>query len=102
MLTGVPGAFTPVCTDFHLPGLILAADELSDAFVMSAWAKAQGAGDMFLMMADPDAEFAQAMGLDTDAGSFGLGIRSERYASLLEGGACFERWTSRPTLSIAM
>lgn len=99
VLIGVPGAFTPVCTDFHLPGFVLAADELkergvdrvavisvNDAFVMGAWGRSEGAGDGFVMIADPDAVFAKAMGLDTDASSFGLGTRSERYAAIIKDG----------------
>jgi peroxiredoxin len=93
VLIGVPGAFTPVCSDFHLPGFVLAADQLkakgiekiavvsvNDAFVMGAWGLAEGAGPEFVMIADPDAAFAKAMGLDT------LGTRSERYAAVIEDG----------------
>ena len=99
VLIGVPGAFTPVCSDFHLPGFVLAADQLkekgvdriavvsvNDAFVMGAWGRAEEAGEEFLMIADPDAAFAKAMGVATDASSFGLGTRSERYAAIIRDG----------------
>ena len=99
VLIGVPGAFTPVCSDFHLPGFVLAADQLrakgvdrvavvsvNDAFVMDAWGKSESASEDFIMIADPDAAFATAMGLATDASSFGLGTRSERYAAILKDG----------------
>jgi peroxiredoxin len=99
VLIGVPGAFTPVCSDFHLPGFVLAAGQLkekgvdriavvsvNDAFVMGAWGRSEEAGEEFLMIADPDAAFARAMGMDTDAGSFGLGVRSERYAAIIRDG----------------
>jgi peroxiredoxin len=99
LLIGVPGAFTPVCTDFHLPGLVLATDQLTakgidkiavvsvnDAFVMNAWGNHAGVGEKFVMIADPDADFTRAMGLDTDASAFGLGTRSERYVVLLRDG----------------
>ncbi|ODU01295.1 MAG: peroxiredoxin [Pseudonocardia sp. SCN 72-86] len=99
LLVGVPGAFTPVCSDFHLPGLVFSAEEIvakgvariavvsvNDAFVMSAWGDESGIGGEFLMVADPDANFTKAMGLDTDASDFGLGVRSERYAALLRDG----------------
>jgi peroxiredoxin len=99
LLVGVPGAFTPVCTDFHLPGLVLAAEELTakgieriavvsvnDAFVMNAWGNHNNVGTNFVMVADPAANFTKAMGLDTDAAAFGLGVRSERYAAILRGG----------------
>ena len=99
VLIGVPGAFTPVCSDFHLPGFVLAADELkekgvdkvavvsvNDAFVMGAWGRSERAGEEFIMIADPDAAFTTAMGMDTDASSFGLGSRSERYAAIIKDG----------------
>ncbi len=99
VLIGVPGAFTPVCTDFHLPGFVLAADQLkekgvekiavvsmNDAFVMGAWGRSEDVTAEFVMVADPDAAFARAMGLDTDASSFGLGTRSERWAAVIQDG----------------
>lgn len=99
VLIGVPGAFTPVCSDFHLPGFVLAADQLkekgvdkvavvsvNDAFVMGAWGRSESVPGEFVMIADPDAAFAKAMGLATDASSFGLGTRSERYAAVIEDG----------------
>lgn len=99
VLIGVPGAFTPVCKDFHLPGYVLAADRLAakgidtiavvsvnDAFVMQAWGEYSGVGENFLMIADPQAEFTRAMGMATDASAFGLGQRSERYAAVLVDG----------------
>jgi peroxiredoxin len=85
VLFAVPGAFTPVCSDFHLPGFVLRADDLkakgidtiacvavNDPFVMSAWGKAEGANGDIIMLADPDAAFTSAMGMDTDASEFGL------------------------------
>ena len=99
VLIGVPGAFTPVCSDHHLPGFVLRADDLrakgvttiaclsvNDAFVMGAWGRAEGADESVLMIADPDAAFTRAMGLATDASDFGLGTRSERYAAVLQDG----------------
>jgi glutaredoxin/glutathione-dependent peroxiredoxin len=98
VLFGVPGAFTPVCSDFHLPGFVLKVDDLkakgveqifcvsvNDAFVMGAWARSEDAVGI-TMLADDAAAFASAMGLTTDASSFGLGVRSERYAAILEDG----------------
>jgi glutaredoxin/glutathione-dependent peroxiredoxin len=98
VLFGVPGAFTPVCSDFHLPGFVLMTDDLrakgvekifcvsvNDAFVMGAWAKSENAVGI-TMLADDAAAFTAAMGLTTDASSFGLGTRSERYAAILEDG----------------
>jgi peroxiredoxin len=98
VLFGVPGAFTPVCSDFHLPGFVLMTDDLrakgvekifcvsvNDAFVMGAWAKSENAVGI-TMLADDAAAFTTAMGLTTDASAFGLGTRSERYAAVLEDG----------------
>jgi peroxiredoxin len=98
VLFGVPGAFTPVCSDAHLPGFVLRADDIrakgvdtiacvsvNDAFVMAAWARTEDA-DGLVMLADDAARFTTAMGLDTDASSFGLGTRSQRYAAVIEDG----------------
>ncbi|HEU0101438.1 MAG TPA: peroxiredoxin [Mycobacteriales bacterium] len=99
VLFGVPGAFTPVCSDHHLPGFVLRAGDLrakgvqtiaclsvNDAFVMSAWGRAEGADGAVLMIADPDAAFTRAMGLAMDASDVGLGTRSQRYAAVLHDG----------------
>jgi peroxiredoxin len=98
VLFGVPGAFTPVCSDFHLPGFVLKTDDIrakgidtiacvsvNDAFVMGAWARSEDA-EGIVMLADDAATFTTAMGLDVDASSFGLGTRSERYAAIIENG----------------
>ncbi len=98
VLFGVPRAFTPVCSDFHLPGFVLKIDDLkakgveqifcvsvNDAFVMGAWAKSEDAVGI-TMLTDDTAAFTSAMGLTGDASSFGLGTRSERYAAILENG----------------
>ena len=99
VLFAVPGAFTPTCSDHHLPGFKIRADDLkakgvdtiaclsvNDAFVMGAWARAQGIGDDIVMLADGNAEFTKAMGLELDATAAGLGIRSQRYAAIVEDG----------------
>lgn len=99
VLFAVPGAFTPTCSDHHLPGFVVRAEELrakgvtkvacisvNDAFVMGAWGAAQGVGDDVLLLADGNAEFAAAMGLLLDGTPFGLGPRSQRYAAVIEDG----------------
>ena len=99
VLFAVPGAFTPTCSDYHLPGFVLRADDLrakgvdtvacvsvNDAFVMGAWGEAQGVGDTVVMLADGNGEFAKAMGLELDGSGFGLGTRSQRYAAIIEDG----------------
>lgn len=98
VLFAVPGAFTTGCSQVHFPGYVelaasisaagvdaIACISVNDVFVMDAWGHAQNAGDI-LMLADPDAAFARAMGLEIDASSFGLGIRSQRYALVLQDG----------------
>ena len=99
VLFAVPGAFTPTCSDHHLPGFVMQADELlakgvdriacvavNDAFVMGAWGAAQGTGDKVLMLSDGNGEFAAAAGLELDGSGFGLGTRSQRYAAILRDG----------------
>lgn len=98
VLFAVPGAFTPGCSNTHLPGYVVLADKIkakgvdaivclsvNDAFVMSAWGKSQNA-DELLMVADGNADFTKAIGLESDASSFGMGIRSKRYAMIIENG----------------
>eukprot|EP00890_Picochlorum_soloecismus_P005476 jgi/Picsp_1/592/NSC_00589-R1_protein len=97
VLFAVPGAFTPTCSLKHLPGFIENADELkskgvdtiacvsvNDAFVMDAWGKAVGADGKVLMLADGSAVFAKAIGTELDLNDKGLGMRSRRYAMLVD------------------
>lgn len=99
VLFSVPGAFTPTCSDYHLPGFVLRADELkakgvdtiaciavNDPFVMGAWGQAQHTDDKVIMLSDGNAEFAQATGTDTDLSAVNLGTRSKRYAMVLQDG----------------
>jgi peroxiredoxin len=99
VLFAVPGAFTPTCSKLHLPGYVQRADELhakgvdtiacisvNDAWVMAAWGESQGVGDNILMLADGNGTFATAMDLVFDGGGIGLGIRSARYAAVIEDG----------------
>jgi peroxiredoxin len=98
VLFAVPGAFTPTCSEQHLPGFIGLADALkgkgvatiactavNDVFVLNAWAKARGAHDI-TMLADGNGDFAKALGLDIDLSPFGLGTRSQRYAMVVDDG----------------
>ncbi len=95
ILFAVPGAFTPTCSETHLPGYVVNADKLkakgvdsiiclavNDAFVMKAWGEVQNA-DEVIMLADGDAAFTKALGLDMDTATFG-GVRSQRYAMLVD------------------
>lgn len=97
VLFAVPGAFTPTCSEAHLPGYIALADEIkakgvdsivctamNDAFVMAAWAETQNAEEI-TFLADGGGAFHQAIGLTMDTGDFG-GVRSQRYAMVVEDG----------------
>jgi peroxiredoxin len=99
VLFGLPGAFTPTCSAKHLPGFVTHAEELkkkgvdviaclsvNDAFVMDAWGKAQNAGEKVLMLADGNADFAKAVGLTMDGTGYGMGLRTSRWAMVLEDG----------------
>ncbi len=99
VLFAVPGAFTPGCSNFHLPGFVVRAQDLrdkgvdriaciavNDAFVMKAWGADQNVGDDVLMIADGNGDFTQAMDLVMDGTGFGLGMRSRRYAVILRDG----------------
>ena len=103
VLFAVPGAFTPTCSDHHLPGFVLRADDLAakgvdtiacisvnDPFVMGAWGEAQGTDGKVLMLADGNGEFAAEVGLELDGSGFGLGTRSQRYAAIIDDGVVTE------------
>ena len=98
-LFAVPGAFTPTCSARHLPGFkeqasaikgrgvdTIACVSVNDAFVMKAWGDSQEVGEDIVMLADGNAEFAKALGLELDAGKFGMGVRSQRYSMVVEDG----------------
>ncbi len=103
VLFAVPGAFTPTCSDHHLPGFVMQADEIlakgvdriaciavNDAFVLGAWGNAQGTGDKILMLSDGNGEFAAQAGMGLDLTGLGLGSRSQRYAAILQDGVVQE------------
>ncbi|MCK9516695.1 MAG: peroxiredoxin [Ottowia sp.] len=98
-LFAVPGAFTPTCSNQHVPSFLdnraalsaAGVDEIwclavNDPFVMDAWAKTQGTAGKIRMLADGNAEFAKAVGLTLDASGLGLGLRSQRYSMLVKNG----------------
>jgi peroxiredoxin len=99
VLFAVPGAFTPTCSEKHLPGFVQQAaafkakgiDKIvcvavNDPFVMGAWEKASAIDGQVEMLSDGNAEFAKALGLDFDASAVGLGTRSKRYAMVVDNG----------------
>jgi glutaredoxin/glutathione-dependent peroxiredoxin len=98
-LFSVPGAFTPTCSAKHLPGFVKNADALkakgvqeivcmavNDAFVMDAWGKSQSAEGKVTMVADGNADFAKALGLELDASGHGMGTRGKRFSMVVENG----------------
>ncbi len=98
VMFAVPGAFTPGCSNTHLPGFVVHADTIkakgvnsiicvsvNDAFVMNAWGKNQNA-EHLIMLADGSAEFAKAMGLDMDLTDKGMGVRCKRMAMVIDNG----------------
>jgi peroxiredoxin len=99
VLFALPGAFTPTCSAKHLPGYVAQLDELkakgvdlvaclsvNDAFVMEAWAKDRGALGKIVMLADGSAAFTRAAGLELDLTGAGMGVRSKRWAAVVDGG----------------
>jgi peroxiredoxin len=99
VLFAVPGAFTPTCSEKHLPGFVEQAEAIkakgvdailcvavNDPFVLSAWEKARSVDGKVKILSDGNAEFTRAIGLDLDASGFGLGTRSKRYAMVVEDG----------------
>jgi peroxiredoxin len=103
VLFGVPGAFTPTCSNKHLPGYVRDADAIrakgvdliacvavNDAFVMDAWGQAQGAAGKVLMLADGNGELTKKLGLETDASKYGMGQRGRRFSMILEDGVVKE------------
>jgi len=95
----LPGAFTPTCSAKHLPGFVNNYNELkgkgvdtvaclsvNDAFVMSAWGKDQNVGDKVMMLADGNGDFTKAVGLSMDGTGYGMGLRSQRYAMVVDDG----------------
>ena len=99
VLFSVPGAFTPTCDAKHLPGFVEKAGDIrakgvdtiaciavNDAFVMKAWGKSQNCDGKVQMIADGNAEYTKALGLDMDASGFGIGSRGQRFALIVDNG----------------
>jgi len=97
-LFAVPGAYTPTCSAKHLPSYVekaadlkgkgideIVATSVNDAFVMGAWNKEQGSGDI-TMLADGNCDFAKGLGLEMDGSKYGMGQRSQRYSMIVNDG----------------
>lgn len=99
VLVAVPGAFTPTCSMNHLPGFVEHANDIAakgvdtiacmsvnDVFVMHAWGKDRDVGDKVMMLADGNGDYARALGLEMDGTKFNMGMRSQRFAIVVEDG----------------
>ena len=99
VLFAVPGAFTPTCSVKHLPGFKEQADAIrakgvdtvgclsvNDVFVMDAWGRDREVGESVMMLADGNGDYAKALGLELDASGFGMGMRCQRFAVIVDDG----------------
>jgi glutaredoxin/glutathione-dependent peroxiredoxin len=99
VLVSVPGAFTPTCSMNHLPGFVdhagdikrqgvdtIACMAVNDVFVMDAWGKDRKVDDKVVMLADGNGEYTRALGLEMDGSKFGLGMRGQRFAIVVDDG----------------
>lgn len=106
---GLPGAYTPTCSAKHVPGYVAHFDALrakgvdeiwclsvNDAFVMGAWGREQNAGGKVRMLADGNAAYSHALGLEVDLSARGMGVRSQRYAMLVEDGVVRKLFVEQP------
>ncbi len=108
VLFAVPGAFTPTCSEKHLPGFVehfgsfrdkgidVACLSVNDPFVMQAWARDQHVPDGLSMLADGNAELTRALGLELDATGYGMGLRAKRFALYAEDGVVKQLFVEAP------
>ena len=108
VLFAVPGAFTPTCSERHLPGFVehfdafqakgiqVACLSVNDPFVMQAWAQSQQVPAALPMLADGNGAFTKALGLELDATAYGMGLRAKRFALYAEDGVVRQLWVEAP------
>lgn len=108
VLFAVPGAFTPTCSQRHLPGFVehfdafrergieVACMAVNDPFVMQAWGQSQDVPAGLRMLADGNADFTRALGMSFDASGYGMGIRSKRFALFADNGIVRAVWIEAP------
>ncbi len=108
VLFAVPGAFTPTCSEKHLPGFVQHFDDftakgvsvacmsVNDPFVMKAWAADQHVPEGLEIIADGNADFSRALGLEMDASAYGMGQRSKRFALYAEDGVVKQLFVEAP------
>ena len=108
VLFAVPGAFTPTCSERHLPGFVehfdafrergieVACMAVNDPFVMQAWGESQHVPPGLRMLADGNGDFTRALGLQMDASGYGMGLRSKRFALYAENGVVRQLFVEAP------
>ena len=108
VLFAVPGAFTPTCSEKHLPGFVAHFDDfrskgievacmsVNDPFVMQAWGQSQHVPDELMMLADGNGQLTRALGLEMDATAYGMGTRSKRFALYVEDGVVKQVFLEAP------
>ncbi|MFC5569229.1 peroxiredoxin [Lysobacter yangpyeongensis] len=108
VLFAVPGAFTPTCSERHLPGYVQHFDQfrargievlcmsVNDPFVMQAWGQSQHVPEGLQMLADGNADFTRALGLELDASAYGMGTRSRRFALYADNGSVKKLFVEAP------
>ena len=108
VLFAVPGAFTPTCSERHLPGFVERYDDfhkrgidvacmsVNDPFVMKAWGESQHVPDGLMMLSDGNGDFTRALGLEMDASAYGMGTRAKRFAIYAEDGIAKKVWVEAP------
>ncbi len=108
VLFAVPGAFTPTCSERHLPGYVAHFDRfrergievacmaVNDPFVMQAWGETQHVPKGLRMLSDGNGDFARALGLEMDASAYGMGLRSKRFALYADDGVLRQLFVEAP------
>ena len=108
VLFAVPGAFTPTCSEKHLPGFVehydafiaqgidVACMSVNDPFVMQAWGQSQEVPTGLQMLADGNGDFTRAMGLELDASAYGMGTRAKRFSMLIDDGVVKQLFVEAP------
>jgi peroxiredoxin len=108
VLFAVPGAFTPTCSEKHLPGFVqhfedfrakgieVACLAVNDPFVMQAWAQSQHVPDGMIMLSDGNGDLTRALGLELDASAYGMGTRAKRFALYIDDGVVKQLHVEEP------
>ncbi|NYZ64117.1 peroxiredoxin [Luteimonas deserti] len=108
VMFAVPGAFTPTCSEHHLPGFVARFDDfrsrgvdvvciaVNDPFVLQAWGESVGVPPGLQMLADGNADFVRALGLEMDASAYGMGTRARRFALYAEDGVVRHLFVEAP------